>query len=167
MRQSRWIPVLMALMATYICAQQPLPPAQDQTKDLPVKQGETPQPSGKDKSLACPWRTESRPGTEKIYKVGKGVTPPRATNTVYASFSEEAQSFAKKKHLKNFEAASIVSVVIDAQGNPQSICVIRPAGLGLDRKAIEAVEQYRFEPATKDGLPVAVSIAVEVKFRLY
>ncbi len=43
----------------------------------------------------------------------------------------------------------------------------RSLGLGLDEKAIEAVRQWRFEPAKKDGTPVAVQINVEVNFRLY
>jgi TonB family protein len=40
-------------------------------------------------------------------------------------------------------------------------------GLGLDEKAIEAVRQWRFQPALKDGRPVDVQITVEVQFHLY
>jgi outer membrane biosynthesis protein TonB len=36
----------------------------------------------------------------------------------------------------------------------------------LDEKAIEAVSQYRFKPAMKDGVPVPVKITVEVNFHL-
>jgi TonB family protein len=39
--------------------------------------------------------------------------------------------------------------------------------MGLDEKAIEAVKNWRFEPAMKDGHPVPVQIAVEVDFHLY
>jgi TonB family protein len=45
--------------------------------------------------------------------------------------------------------------------------VQRSLGMGLDEKAIEAVRQWRFEPAKKDGQPVPVMINVEVNFRLY
>ena len=37
----------------------------------------------------------------------------------------------------------------------------------LDANAIEAVKTWKFEPAMKDGKPVAVQINVEVSFRLY
>jgi TonB family protein len=37
----------------------------------------------------------------------------------------------------------------------------------LDEKAIEAVQKWRFQPATKDGEPVAVLINVETTFHLY
>ena len=44
---------------------------------------------------------------------------------------------------------------------------MRSLGLGLDEKALDAVRTWRFEPARKDGVPVAVQINVEVNFRLY
>jgi TPR repeat protein len=39
--------------------------------------------------------------------------------------------------------------------------------MGLDEKAIEAVQQWKFSPALKNGDPVPVEIAVEVEFHLY
>jgi len=44
--------------------------------------------------------------------------------------------------------------------------VINPIGMGLDEKAVEAVRTWKFQPALKDGKPVAVEIAVEVDFHL-
>jgi periplasmic protein TonB len=40
-------------------------------------------------------------------------------------------------------------------------------GYGLDAKAVEAVQNWRFQPALKDGRPVDVQISVEVAFHLY
>ena len=57
--------------------------------------------------------------------------------------------------------------MILADGSTTNIRVIRPLGLGLDEKAIEAVKNWKFEPAMKDGHPVRVEIAVEVDFHLY
>jgi protein TonB len=39
--------------------------------------------------------------------------------------------------------------------------------MGLDEKAVEAVQQYKFKPAMKNGLPVAVYLRVEVNFRSF
>jgi TonB family protein len=39
-------------------------------------------------------------------------------------------------------------------------------GKGLDEKALEAVKKYKFRPAMRDGKPVPVEIAVQVKFIL-
>jgi TonB family protein len=58
-------------------------------------------------------------------------------------------------------------MVVGPDGKPHNIRVVRTLGLGLDEKAIEAVKNWRFKPAMKDGKPVAVQISVEVEFHLY
>jgi TonB family protein len=56
---------------------------------------------------------------------------------------------------------------VDANGNPQNPRVVKPLGMGLDEKAIEAVMKFRFKPAMKDGkTPVPVQITVVVSFRM-
>ena len=45
--------------------------------------------------------------------------------------------------------------------------VIRGIGLGLDEKAVEAVRQYKFKPAMKNGQPVTVEMNVEVNFQIF
>mgnify|MGYP003509931133 FL=1 len=37
---------------------------------------------------------------------------------------------------------------------------------GLDEAAIQALKQWRFDPGTKDGKPVAVRVEVEMSFTL-
>ena len=54
-----------------------------------------------------------------------------------------------------------------ADGLPKDIRVQRALGMGLDRKALEAVRRWRFEPAMKNGRPVAVQINIELNFHLY
>ena len=56
--------------------------------------------------------------------------------------------------------------MVDANGMPRDIKVIRPLGLGLDEKAIEAVMKWRFKPGVKKGQAVATQANVEVNFRL-
>jgi len=57
--------------------------------------------------------------------------------------------------------------VIDEEGVPQNLEVKKELGLGLDEKAIEAVQQWRFQPALRDGMPVRVAAQVEVNFRRF
>ncbi len=55
---------------------------------------------------------------------------------------------------------------MDETGKVTAANVVRPLGMGLDEKAIEAVKQWRFNPATQNGKPVAAQINIPVTFRL-
>ena len=59
-----------------------------------------------------------------------------------------------------------LSLIVDAQGRPQRVQVVRSLDAGLDQKAIETVSQWRFRPGQKDGMPVLVIAVVQVSFRL-
>jgi TonB family protein len=100
------------------------------------------------------------PAETKPYRIGGGVTAPSVIYKVEPEYSEEARQ-------ARFEGTVIVYVVVDETGNPRGLKVIRPLGLGLDEKAIEAVQQWKFKPGMKAGRPVAVQATIEVNFRLY
>jgi TonB family protein len=95
-----------------------------------------------------------------IYHVGGGVSAPVPLNSVEAEFSDEARR-------AKYQGVCLISLIVDAQGNPQNPRVARALGMGLDEKAIEAVKKYKFKPAMKGNTPVPVMITVEVNFRLY
>lgn len=60
-----------------------------------------------------------------------------------------------------------IGLIVSALGKPRNLCLMRSVGYGLDAKATEAVQKYQFDPAVKDGVPVASRIHIEVVFRLY
>lgn len=91
--------------------------------------------------------------------VGGGVSRPVITFQPEAEFSEEAR---KAKFSGNVE----VYLWVDESGSPSHIRVVRPIGMGLDEKAIEAVRQYKFKPAMKDGKPVKVDLYIDVNFQI-
>jgi periplasmic protein TonB len=96
-----------------------------------------------------------------VYQVGGGISAPTVLHSVEAEFSDEARR-------AKYQGVCMVSLIVDAQGNPQDIHVARALGMGLDEKAIEAIRQYKFKPAMKDGkTAVPVMITIEVDFRLY
>jgi TonB family protein len=94
-----------------------------------------------------------------VYRIGGGVSAPQLVFKVEPEYSEEARK-------AKFQGTVVLYVVVDAQGLPRDLKVVRPLGLGLDQKAIEAVQKWRFKPGQKDGHPVAVSAQIEVNFRL-
>jgi periplasmic protein TonB len=94
------------------------------------------------------------------YRVGGGVSAPRPLFTPDPEYSEEARK-------AKYQGVVVLWLVIGSDGRPHEIRVARPLGMGLDEKAIEAVRTWRFDPAKKDGQPVAVQMNGEVSFRLY
>lgn len=94
------------------------------------------------------------------YRVGGGVSAPRALYAPDPEYSEEARK-------AKYQGTVVLWVVVGPDGRTKDIRVQRSLGLGLDEKAMEAVRNWKFEPARKDGQPVAVQINVEVNFRLY
>jgi len=93
------------------------------------------------------------------YRIGGGVSPPTVIFKVEPEYSEEARK-------AKFQGTVVLFVVVDENGKPRDLKVIRPLGLGLDQKAIEAVEKWKFSPGKKDGKPVPVQATIEVNFRL-
>jgi TonB family protein len=74
---------------------------------------------------------------------------------------------AFQARMAKYQGVVVVQAIIDAQGLPRDLKVIQPLGMGLDEKALEAVRQYRFKPATLNGHPVAVHENIEVDFHIY
>jgi TonB family protein len=97
---------------------------------------------------------------QQIYHVGGDVTAPKL---VYAPDPEYTEQARRAK----YQGVCVISTVVDAQGNPTHVQVVRQLGMGLDNKAVEAVKQYKFEPGMRLGKPVAVGVKIEVNFRLY
>jgi TonB family protein len=99
------------------------------------------------------------PAPTSAYQIGGNISPPRVSIKVEPDYTEEA------RHAR-FAGTVIVFVVVDSNGEPRNLRVIRPLGLGLDEKAIEAVSQWKFQPGLKDGEAVAVQATIEVNFRM-
>jgi TonB family protein len=95
-----------------------------------------------------------------IFHVGGGVSPPRQIYAPEPEFSEEARK-------AKYQGVCTLGLIVGTDGRPSNIRVLNSLGMGLDEKAMEAVRNWKFEPAMKDGHPVRVEIAVEVDFHLY
>ncbi|SRR5579884_327695 len=93
------------------------------------------------------------------YRIGGGVSAPVPIYQPEPEYSEEARK-------AKWQGAVMLSLVVDETGKAVNIKVTKSLGLGLDQKAIEAVEKWRFKPGMKDGKPVPVMASVEVNFRL-
>jgi TonB family protein len=117
---------------------------------------EVPQNAAPSQQVAVP----NQPQTEKVYRIGNGVTPPKILQRV-------DPKYAKKARYKKIQGTVALSLVVGTDGVPRDIMVKQGLGYGLDEEAIKALKQWRFEPSEKDGVPVPVMVTVGVNFHLY
>jgi TonB family protein len=59
-----------------------------------------------------------------------------------------------------------LSITIGEDGQAHNIQVSEGAGFGLDEKAMEAMQKWRFNPAMHDGKPVASPANIEMNFSM-
>jgi TonB family protein len=100
------------------------------------------------------------PKDTSIKVVSEGMTPPRVLNSIDPSSNE----FAQKYGIAGME---LLRTVVDATGVPRQMAIQRPIGFGLDEKAVEAIKNSHFTPATVNGQPVPVVVDLVVTFRIY
>src|SRR5216684_1448866 len=96
---------------------------------------------------------------EEVYRPGGSVTAPSLLQKVEPEYSEEAR-------IAKLAGTVVVGGEIGPDGLAHNLRILRGLGLGLDQKAIEAIQQWRFKPGAKDGQPVSVMVNIEVNFRL-
>jgi TonB family protein len=89
----------------------------------------------------------------------QGASPPVLLYKAEPEYPEEARK-------ARYQGTVVLYVEVDTSGRPANVRVLRSIGLGLDEKALQAVKRWRFKPAMKDGVPVAVSSKIEITFRL-
>ena len=94
-----------------------------------------------------------------VYAPGGEVSTPILIAKYEPEYSDEARR-------AKLSGSVLLSVVVDENGIPRNIRIVRSLGLGLDQRAIDAVTRWRFRPGLRHGKPVAVQAAVEVIFRL-
>ena len=94
-----------------------------------------------------------------VYRMSELSKVPVLLYKVAPDYSDEAR--AARCH-----GTVLLGVIIDETGRPRDVHVLKPLGLGLDEKAVEAVQHWRFSPGLKDGQPVCVAANVEVNFQL-
>ncbi len=95
----------------------------------------------------------------EVFRVGHGVRQPRVISRVEPEYSVGAQA-------AKVEGTVLLSVVIGTDGLAHNINVVKKLGSGLDEKAVEAVQKWRFEPGMKGGTAVRTRAQIEVNYRL-
>jgi TonB family protein len=104
-----------------------------------------------------PPTSETAQNTKYVYRVGHGVTAPVLIYKKEPVYSEEAGRGGLQGTVK-------LSFIVGRNGRPYNIRVVQSVDLGLDEKAIQAVQTWEFKPGMKDDEYVAVYANTEVNF---
>jgi len=93
------------------------------------------------------------------FRPGSGITPPRVLQEVKAEYTDEARR-------AGITGEVVLEIVVRRDGSVGDVKLLRGLGGGLNDRARQAVKQWRFAPATRQGTPVDVIVEVAVDFKL-
>jgi len=96
----------------------------------------------------------------EVFEVRDGVSEPRVKHQIEPEFPEPE----RKKHR---QGQVTIRAIVGTDGRIHDPHVIRSMNPAFDQRALEAINQWIFEPGMKDGRKVAVYVTVDMTFRLY
>jgi TonB family protein len=108
----------------------------------------------------APIQQSSLPADIKPHRIGGGVKPPRLLSSTEPDFNDVARRL-------RYSGAALVNLWVEPDGTVGHLSIVHAIGLGLDERALFAVQQYKFAPATQNGKPVLVELNVEVNFQIF
>jgi TonB family protein len=99
-------------------------------------------------------QTLSPKANYKIYQVGGDVKPPRPISPTVSAPSDSTPTDRQLKVR--------ISFVVSPDGSVADVKLLKRSTPDFDDFAVNAVSKWKFEPATKDGTPVAVRLETEM-----
>jgi protein TonB len=119
--------------------------------------------------------TVDLPETDIVFNIPEGPPPDaepegpiQVGGDVKAPVKEYAPppQYTEIARKARIQGVVIVQAIIDKQGVVRDVKVLKPLPMGLDKAAVEAVERWKFKPATLNGKPVDVYYNLTVNFTL-
>lgn len=92
-----------------------------------------------------------------MYTLGDGVTAPRVIKQVNPQYSPGSRGI-------RIQGSVLIGTVVTSHGTTKNTHVVRGLDKDIDVAAVNAVNQWLFEPGKKNGKPVAVSVQIEIHF---
>ena len=106
-------------------------------------------------AIAAPQQEQDR----EVHRLGGGVTTPRLLREVKPQYAPRAME-------EKVQGEVLMECVVKADGTVGDIKIVKPLHEDLDKAATDALAQWRFEPGTRDGKPVAVLVTIAMTFTL-
>jgi TonB family protein len=96
-------------------------------------------------------------GPAQVKRISTGVIAPKLVYTVdvVADSNSTARLFSNN-------CTVVVGMVVDKNGKPEDLKIVRSASPGVDASVLAAVSQYRFTPGMVSNQPIATPLNLEV-----
>jgi TonB family protein len=98
--------------------------------------------------------------TNQPLRISTGVTAPKLISTVSIVENERIPAT-----LRAADQLAVVSMIVNADGKPSDLKIVRSVGAAMDVNVLSAVSQYRFAPGTLDHQPTAIPLTLEITLR--
>jgi TonB family protein len=102
------------------------------------------------------WILSAQKDDETVYDLAAGITPPRVIKQVNPNYPTNRGVRAV--------GSVIIALVVSSKGLPKDPHVVKGLDKDLDESAVEAVKEWRFEPAQMNGKAIAVRVSVQIQF---
>jgi protein TonB len=97
-------------------------------------------------SMAQVDKPTTTPAKSGVTDVGPGISPPQV---IFQPDPDYPMAARKRKQ----QGTCVLALVVDENGRPRDVHVTRSVNKVLDQNAIDAVTQWKFKPALRDGKP--------------
>ena len=93
---------------------------------------------------------------------GPGITQPTVVRQVTPQYTSEAMR-------QKIQGRVVLEAVVGIDGRITAVRVVRSLdkSFGLDQQPLAAARQWRFTPAVRNGVPIAVKVMLDLEFRLH
>ncbi len=123
--------------------------------------------SGKGKASAPAGAGKSAASKKTVARTRDARSVARLTRNAHPLAGNPSPRYPSAALRSGIEGNVLIRAEIDADGMPTEIGFARRSGnRELDRAALNAVRNWRFQPALRDGKPVASAVQVPVAFVL-
>ena len=102
-------------------------------------------------------RGQANEPDEPVFDLGAGITPPKVVHQVNPKADSGGKGF-------RISGTVLIGLIVNSRGIPVNVHVVKSIDKEIDQTAVEAVQEWRFDPARRDGKPVAVRVTVEIRF---
>jgi TonB family protein len=118
-------------------------------------------------ALALRMEVRSGSAAQPANNANKTDSPDEVTYPVLVYQKHPVYPAQAKADKNMLNGSCVIAMTIDEEGMPTDLHIVKSLRADYDQSALDAVHEWRFKPAQKNGQPVAVEMKTEIHFEAY